>query len=218
PRTTRAPLRGTSGTRRSRSRAGSAGPRRGPAPVLPGPTGTSRPDSRRAAAGTATSRARAGSLAKTPSTFDEQRHPERDPERGAQGSQGVLVEEGPAEVPEPRAVDRPAGRRQRVERREPQVRIVRQSRRQGHGGPAARHVPADDDDQPAPHRKLVLGPAEGFLGAVPAEESLLRRTPDEPPEGVRDVVPGEGPGRARHDYPAELQVSQSREEPGHDQA
>ena len=57
PRTTRAPSRGTSGTRRSRSRAGSAGPRRARGRAPRRPTGTSRPGCPRAAGGTATSRA-----------------------------------------------------------------------------------------------------------------------------------------------------------------
>ena len=61
PRSSRAPSRGTSGTRRSRSRrtpaCRAASPRRTP----PRPTATSRPGCRRAAAGTASSRRRGGS-------------------------------------------------------------------------------------------------------------------------------------------------------------
>ena len=56
PRTTRAPSRGTSGTPRSRSRAGSAGPRLARARAPPRPTGTSRPGCRRAGGGTGWSR------------------------------------------------------------------------------------------------------------------------------------------------------------------
>ena len=56
PRTTRAPSRGTSGRRRSRSRAGSACPRRARARAPPRPTGTSRPGCRRAGGGTGWSR------------------------------------------------------------------------------------------------------------------------------------------------------------------
>ncbi len=55
PRTTRAPSRGTSGTPRSRSRAGSAGPRRARGRAPPRPTGTSRPGSRRAGGDTGSS-------------------------------------------------------------------------------------------------------------------------------------------------------------------
>ena len=73
PRTTRAPSRGTSGRPRSRSRAGSAGPRRALARAPRRPTGTSRPGSPRAAAGTATSRPRGGSSAQPADALDGER-------------------------------------------------------------------------------------------------------------------------------------------------
>src|SRR6185437_12146901 len=61
PRTTRAPSRGTSGTPHSRPRAGSACPPRAPLPARRRTTGTTRRGSRRAGAGTGTSRSPAGS-------------------------------------------------------------------------------------------------------------------------------------------------------------
>ena len=61
PRTIRAPSRGTSGTRSSRSTAGSACPPRARARAPPRPTDTSRPDCPRAAAGTGSFRPRGGS-------------------------------------------------------------------------------------------------------------------------------------------------------------
>ena len=64
PRTTRAPSRGTSGRPRSRSRAGSAGPRRARGRAPPLPTDTSRPDCRRAAGDTARSPRPGGSHGK----------------------------------------------------------------------------------------------------------------------------------------------------------
>ena len=60
PRRTRAPSRGTSGTRRSRWRRGSACSRRARAPAPPPPRDASRPGSPRAGGGRARSRSRAG--------------------------------------------------------------------------------------------------------------------------------------------------------------